>query len=165
MNAKLSLNRSAALGAIAMILIPLSACQESRDANVQSAQVGSGSETAIATQSGERIRLEGVRYKADGASIRPASKPILDAAAEILKTEPDKKVYVDAYTDPIGGKEANLRLSQQRAENVKAYLETQGISSDRMIPRGFGAENFVASNDTPETRKQNRRVELVPLAK
>jgi len=165
MNARISLSRSAVLGAITMILVPLSACQQTRDANVQTSQVGSGTEPTIATQSGERIRLEGVRYKADGVSIRPASKPILDAAAEILKSDPEKKVYVDAYTDPIGGKEANLRLSQQRAENVKAYLETQGISSDRMIPRGFGAENFVASNDTPETRKQNRRVELVPLAK
>ncbi len=165
MNAKLSLTRGAVVGAIAMLLIPLSACQESRDANVQTAEVGNGSEPAIATQSGEKIRLEGVRFKADGTSIRPASKPILDAAAETLKTEPDKKVYVDAYTDPIGGKQANLRVSQQRAENVKAYLETQGISSDRMIPRGFGAANSIASNDTPERRKQNRRVELVPFAK
>jgi len=161
MKAKVTLTRSATLGAIAMLLIPLSACQESRDATVQTAQVGSGIEVAT----GEKIRLEGVRFKSDGTSIRPASKPILDAAAEILKSEPDKAVYVDAYTDPTGGKETNLRLSQQRAENVKAYLETKGIPSDRLIPRGFGAEDSIASNDTPETRKQNRRVELVPFTK
>ncbi|WP_304821816.1 OmpA family protein [Candidatus Binatus sp.] len=130
---------------------------------MQTAQVGNAPEAGIAAHPDEKIRLEGLRFKADGASLRPNSKPVLDAAVEILKSEPNKKVYVDAYCEPSGGKEANLRLSQKRAENVKAYLETQGIASDRLIPRGFGAENFVASNDSPQTRKQNRRIELIPF--
>ena len=164
MKAKLSFTRSAAVGAIAILLIPLSACREAPDSSTQTAQVGSVPAPSIPPQPDERIRLEGLRFKPDGTSLRPTSKPVLDTAAEILKSEPDKKVYVDSYTDPSGGKEANLRVSQKRAENVKAYLEEQGIASDRLIPRGFGAENFVAGNDTPQLRKQNRRVELVPFA-
>ncbi len=165
MKAKLSFTRSAAVGAIAILLIPLSACREASDSSNQSAQVGNAPAATIPAQPDERIRLEGLRFKADGTTLRPTSQPVLDAAAEILKREPDKKVYVDSYCDPSGGKEANLRLSQKRAENVKAYLAEQGIAPDRLIPRGFGAENFVAGNDAPKLRKQNRRVELVPFAR
>jgi len=163
METKLILSRSAIFGAIAMLVIPLSACRESQNADVQTAQVGNVPVAAATVQAEEKIRLEGLRFKADETSLRPTSKPILDAAAEVLKSQPDKKIYVDSYTDPSGGKPANLKISQQRAENVKAYLETQGIASDRMIPRGFGAENFVASNDNANDRKQNRRIELVPF--
>jgi len=164
MKGKLMIGKYAAVGAIAMLLVPLTACRESQNAS-QTAQVGSATDVSNPVQQEEKIRLEGLRFKADGSTLRPNSKPILDAAAEILKGKPDRqKIYVNAYTDPTGGKEENLKLSQRRAENVKAYLETQGIESERMIPRGFGAENFVASNDTAKTRKQNRRVELVPVA-
>jgi len=152
------------VGAIAILLIPLSACRESRITSIDdTAQVGSVPPPPVVAHADSKIRLEGLRFKPDGSSLRRTSKPVLDAAAEILKTEPNKKVYVDAYCDPTGGKEANLRLSQKRAENVKAYLEEQGIPSDRLIPRGFGAENFVASNDTPSDRRQNRRIELIPF--
>jgi outer membrane protein OmpA-like peptidoglycan-associated protein len=164
MKAKLILSRGALIGAVAMMLVPLSACRESQNASDQTAQIGNAPEAVATVQAEEKIRLEGLRFKSDETSLRSTSKPILDAAAEILKKEPAKKVYVDAYTDPTGGKPANLKISQQRAENVKAYLESQGIASDRLIPRGFGAENFVANNDNPETRKENRRIELVPVA-
>jgi outer membrane protein OmpA-like peptidoglycan-associated protein len=74
-----------------------------------------------------------------------------------------KTVYVDAYCERTRCKKANLRLAQQRAESVKAYLEAQGIPSERMIARGFGAENFAASNDSPRPRERNSRVELIPF--
>jgi OOP family OmpA-OmpF porin len=73
------------------------------------------------------------------------------------------KVYVDSSCDLTGEKQLNLRLSQQRAATVTAYLEKHGIASDRLIPRGFGATHFVAKNDTSDGRLQNRRVELVPI--
>jgi outer membrane protein OmpA-like peptidoglycan-associated protein len=55
----------------------------------------------------------------------------------------------------------NLRLSQQRAAMVSAYLEDHGIASNRLIARGFGATQFIASNETAVGRAQNRRIELL----
>jgi len=76
-------------------------------------------------------------------------------------------VLVDSYCDPTGGKQLNQRLSGDRAVAVATYLEHKGIASDRLIPHGFGATEFVASNATADGREQNRRVELrlVPISR
>jgi len=71
------------------------------------------------------------------------------------------KVYVETYWVPTGGQRLNLRLSQQRAAIVSAYLENHGIAPDRLIARGFGATQFIARNDTADGRAQNRRIELL----
>src|SRR5713101_7251571 len=63
----------------------------------------------------------------------------------LLKSHPEMKVYVDTYCDATGGKRLKLRLSQQRAAIVSAYLEDHGIASDRLIARGFGATHFIPS--------------------
>jgi outer membrane protein OmpA-like peptidoglycan-associated protein len=160
MNAKLSFTGRLTLGAIAILFIPLSGCLQGREDSVRAAQVGDGPHERILAQ--EKVQLEGLRFKPDGGTLRRNSRAVLDAAAEILRSEPDKKVYVDAYCDQANSKIVNLRLAQQRAETVKAYLEAQGISSDRMIARGFGAEQ--ASNDSPHIRKQNSTVELIPFS-
>ena len=111
----------------------------------------------------ERIVLRGVHFDFNKSNIRPGDAAILDEAAETLSSHPNITVYVDGYCDSIGGAAYNLRLSQRRADSVARYLEGHGISSSRLIPRGFGKTNFVAPNDTDEGRAQNRRVELVPL--
>ena len=89
--------------------------------------------------------------------------PVLDEAAEILRSHPDMRVEVNGYTDAIGSYAYNLRLSKRRAAAVVNYLVGKGIASDRLIPQGFGKTNFVATNKTAEGRAQNRRVELVPV--
>jgi outer membrane protein OmpA-like peptidoglycan-associated protein len=119
------------------------------------------SSTSAKITTREKILLEGVRFKPDGSGLRPNSEPILDSAVELLKSHPGMKVYVDTYCDPIGGKRLNLRLSQQRAAIVSAYLEDHGIASDRLIARGFGATHFIARNETADGRAQNRRIELL----
>lgn len=159
---------TASFGRIAVLLISvwfISACRGSRTtaASIQTTQIGSASSTPAQIAPREKIILRGVQFKRDGSGISPGSQPILDLAAELLKSQPDMKVYVDTYCDPIGGKQLNLLLSQQRAAAVTTYLEGKGIASDRLIPRGFGATNFVASNLTADGRAQNRRVELVPI--
>ena len=88
---------------------------------------------------------------------------MLDEAASTLKQNPNVTVNVDGYTDAIGTEAYNLKLSERRADAVVNYLEQQGIPASRLIPHGYGKTNFVASNDTPEGRAQNRRVELVPV--
>lgn len=158
MKAELSFTRSAALCAIAILLIPLSSCQASREGSVQAAQFGSTPHAEIFVQPDEVIRLEGLRFKGGGASLRRNSRAILDAAADILKSEPGKKVYIDAHFDRTGDKRESLQLEQRRAENVKAYLEAQGIPSERMITRGFGPQILDASNSTP---RMTRRIPVL----
>jgi len=111
----------------------------------------------------EKVVLRGVHFAFNKAKIRSEDKPVLDEAAETLRSNPNMRVEVNGYCDAIGSDKYNLRLSQRRAEAVVAYLESKGIAADRLIPQGFGKTNFVASNDTAEGRAQNRRVELVPV--
>jgi len=142
----------------------ISACSRTlgTSANFVQTTSGGGASTSVTqTAPREKIVLEGVRFKPDGSGLRPNSQPILDSAVELLKSHPDMKVYVDTYCDPTGGTQLNLRLSQQRAAMVSAYLEDHGIASNRLIARGFGATQFIASNETADGRAQNRRIELL----
>ena len=111
----------------------------------------------------EKLVLRGVHFDFNKAKIRPEDMPVLDEAAETLRANPSMRVEVNGYTDAIGSEAYNLRLSKRRAEAVVAYLESKGISADRLIPQGFGKTNFVATNKTAEGRAQNRRVELIPV--
>jgi OmpA-OmpF porin, OOP family len=110
----------------------------------------------------EKLVLRGVHFDFDKYDIRPGDAAVLDEAATTLRANPNVIVQVNGYTDAIGSVDYNLRLSQRRAEAVADYLERQGVSRSVLITQGFGKTNFVATNDTPEGRAQNRRVELVP---
>jgi OOP family OmpA-OmpF porin len=83
----------------------------------------------------------------------------LDEAAQIMKEE-DLSVVAEGHTDSIGSVSYNLKLSERRANSVRDYLITQGVPADRLEAKGFGKSQPVASNDTPEGRAMNRRVEL-----
>ena len=109
----------------------------------------------------KKIVLRGVNFDFDKYNIRPDAMPILDEAARTLKEYGDVSISVDGYTDSIGTDAYNQRLSERRAKAVTDYLERQGVAGSRMTVRGFGKSNPVASNDTPEGRAQNRRVELI----
>ncbi len=67
---------------------------------------------------------------------------------------------VSGHTDNVGSASFNKRLSKQRALAVKNYLVSKGVEQDRIVAVGYGFEKPVASNDTPEGRQQNRRVEM-----
>jgi len=73
-----------------------------------------------------------------------------------------EKTYVDIYghTDSVGQAAYNMKLSQQRADSVSRYLQTRQVLPQRIMTQGEGEENPVASNDTPQGRSQNRRVEI-----
>ncbi len=108
------------------------------------------------------VEVPGIFFDFNKAVVKPESKPALDQVARMLKAEPSLKVYVVGHTDAVGTLEANLRLSEARAQAVaKALAEGYGISPARLKGCGVGPLSPVASNDTEEGRAKNRRVELV----
>lgn len=102
-----------------------------------------------------------VHFDNGKASIRPESSAILDQAADMLKQAATTKVEIAGHTDNVGAVEANLELSQQRAESVGAALVARGVAAGQFTAKGYGASAPVADNRSEEGRAKNRRVELV----
>ena len=107
----------------------------------------------------------GVTFATNSAAIQPQFQRTLDEVAQTLSNY--NQTYVDVYghTDSTGNDAINIPLSQNRAGSVADYLSSRGVARARIGTQGFGASQPVASNDTPEGRQQNRRVEikLVPI--
>ncbi|MGB3478331.1 MAG: carboxypeptidase regulatory-like domain-containing protein [bacterium] len=113
---------------------------------------------------GTVITLEGIEFEFGKAVIKKASSPTLDMAAAILTNHPEIEVEIQGHTDSIGTAEANLKLSQARAEAVRDYLiDIHMIEPVRLIPIGYGQRMPVADNATEAGRAKNRRVDFVVL--
>ncbi|NJO25582.1 MAG: OmpA family protein, partial [Bacteroidia bacterium] len=99
-----------------------------------------------------------VYFNTASYQLRTVSYKGLNEVADILKSDPDLKLTVEGHTDNVGIADKNKILSLQRAYAVKEYLVKRGIKADRITIAGYGEEQPVASNNTPEGRAQNRRV-------
>ena len=108
-----------------------------------------------------RVRLYGINFDIDSDIIRDESKPTLDKIVAMLKSEPVMQLIIEGHTDSDGNTDHNQILSRQRAESVKSYLVSGGISSSRLFTKGYGESTPVAPNITATGKAQNRRVELV----
>jgi OOP family OmpA-OmpF porin len=84
---------------------------------------------------------------------------MLDVAAAKLKALPNAVIEVAGYTDSTGDPAANLKLSQDRADAVRTRLLAAGVAGGSILAKGYGSADPVASNDTPEGRFRNRRIE------
>jgi len=110
---------------------------------------------------GTVITLDGAVLFVTGKSeLTPLARQKLDQVAKALN-DTDQQITIAGYTDSQGNDATNLRLSQDRADSVRAYLVQQGVSSDRVKSIGKGEADPIASNDTAEGRANNRRVEIV----
>jgi outer membrane protein OmpA-like peptidoglycan-associated protein len=105
--------------------------------------------------------FERIHFESGSTKLTRSSRQTLRSLAAILKAYPSTEARLDGYTDDSGASEKNQALSQARAEAVKASLVKSGVAASRLATAGNGANNPVAPNDTPEGRKQNRRIELV----
>jgi OOP family OmpA-OmpF porin len=85
--------------------------------------------------------------------------------AEVLKAYPNARVELVGHTDNTGAPDTNQTLSQDRANAVKAMLVSQGVNGDAIATNGYGQTRPVATNDTPEGRERNRRLELNVMSK
>lgn len=102
-----------------------------------------------------------ISFDTDKASLKTEGKEVIKEIAIVLKNNGNLKLAIHGHTDNAGTKARNHILSEQRAQAVVAELSTSGIDESRLTVRGFGSQNPVADNTTPEGRAKNRRVELV----
>ncbi len=110
----------------------------------------------------DQIVIKGtIHFGTNNATILPDGQQILDEVVDILAKNPQiKRVSVEGHTDNRGIPAANLKLSQDRAAAVVAYLVAQGVAADRLTSTGFGASKPLVPNLTPANRARNRRVEF-----
>lgn len=109
------------------------------------------------------IIKKNIRFKVGKADLEPDSTHLLDQIADVIRTNKVKKLMIIGHTDSSHTDEYNLRLSQDRANTVKRYLVSKGISDDTLIAQGYGKRKPKASNLTEEGRTLNRRVEFFIL--
>lgn len=105
--------------------------------------------------------LDKVYFDTGKASIQKRSDALLTNIAQVLTVHPEiALVQIEGHTDTVGVPEKNKKLSQDRADSVKAYLVKKGVAESRLRAVGFGQEKPAETNDTPVGREANRRVEF-----
>ena len=102
----------------------------------------------------------GVLFDVDKYDIRPDAEKILNDLATVLKEAGITAFRIDGHTDSMDTDEHNQVLSENRANSVKSYLASQGVTAE-ITTHGYGESRPVATNDTAEGRQQNRRVEII----
>jgi outer membrane protein OmpA-like peptidoglycan-associated protein len=107
----------------------------------------------------QRFVLQGVQFDTGKATLTASSHARLDTIVEYMTHKKSAQIEISGHTDNVGNKKDNKKLSQQRADAVRDYLVSKGIDAGRIRTVGYGDERPIASNDTPEGRQQNRRIE------
>ena len=102
-----------------------------------------------------------VTFATDGFSLTPADNQILSQVADKLKACTNAHTTLNGYTDNTATEGINIPLSSQRGNTVADFLVAHGVARDHLVVHGLGSINPVASNDTPDGRAKNRRVEIV----
>jgi outer membrane protein OmpA-like peptidoglycan-associated protein len=121
----------------------------------QIARVSEESRGLVITISGS------VLFATNQHSLLPIAKDKLRDVAQALLEQGDTRIVVEGHTDSRGSAQKNEELSLLRAEEVRAFLISQGIPTDNIRASGLGEQRPIASNETPEGRANNRRVEIV----
>jgi OmpA-OmpF porin, OOP family len=112
----------------------------------------------------EKIELhQAVFFATAKATIMPQSFDLLNEVADVLKSRPTMQVRVEGHTDTRGSRTTNMRLSQARADSVKAYVVSRGIDASRLVSVGYGPDKPIETNRTAAGRERNRRVEFMIL--
>jgi outer membrane protein OmpA-like peptidoglycan-associated protein len=106
-------------------------------------------------------QAESLKSQAGQATLKPGANLALNRLATFLNANPQTRIIIEGHTDSRGSDEYNEGLSERRARAVATELMSRGISADQLQTLGRGKGYPVASNDTPEGRQQNRRVEIV----
>ncbi len=104
--------------------------------------------------------LDNCTFETGKAELKPEAYAVVDELADYLKRKDDERIEVGGHTDNVGKADANMTLSNNRANTVRAYLLMKGIAPDRVTAKGYGMTMPIAENDTAEGRSLNRRTEV-----
>lgn len=103
---------------------------------------------------------DAVLFDENSAAVKTEAKDTLDQMADVIARYPDTDILVKGHTDSTGTETKNQELSERRAKMVHNYLIARGVSASRITAIGFGETMPIVSNDTPQNRQKNRRVEI-----
>jgi OmpA-OmpF porin, OOP family len=107
--------------------------------------------------------IYGILFDTGKATIQPESAKCLTEVVTLLKKNATWKMQIEGHTDNVGAKDANMKLSQARADAVRSWLVTNGIEGSRLTAKGFGDSKPKMENTTEDGRSKNRRVDLRKL--
>jgi OmpA-OmpF porin, OOP family len=125
-------------------------------------------DTVVITKPAEikSVVLSGdANFEFNKSKLLPNAFAVLDSLVGTMKTQPDYRWEIGGYTDGVGSAEYNVKLSKRRAQAVVDYLVRKGVKKHSLTIVGYGKDNPIATNDTPEGRSMNRRVEIKVLPK
>lgn len=140
------------------------AAQAEADKAALRAQLLSQLNTILQTRDTARgliVNMSDVLFDTGSYTLRPGAREKLAKISGIVLAHPGLNLQIEGHTDSVGGDEYNQTLSERRAGAVRDFLIDQGVAASSVTSRGFGKTQPVATNDTPEGRQRNRRVELV----
>lgn len=119
-------------------------------------RVGAGDQQLLDTTLADRT----IEFETGSSKLTPRGTQILDEMAAAMQRLGKESIQIIGHTDSSGHVEANLILSQARAEAVRRYLIARGVAAERLSATGMGAAEPIATNATPEGRARNRRIEF-----
>ena len=102
----------------------------------------------------------GVLFETGEHTLQAGAHDRLGSLARTLDQHPRSRAIIKGHTDSSGDDRFNQTLSEQRADSVRKFLIAEGVAHDRITAIGFGAQMPLATNNTPEGRQQNRRIEI-----
>ena len=120
----------------------------------------------VPTERGLKIQVSNIEFGFDTANLQgDRTFTILDRGIEVLQKYDKYSILIEGHTDSTGNEDYNVSLSKRRAQSVGEYLKKNGINAERLTYEGFGPRYPVDTNDTPEGRARNRRVEFILIKK
>jgi outer membrane protein OmpA-like peptidoglycan-associated protein len=155
-------NANIGRGKVVVVSVPGSDDEPGYLSNIRIAAGGKPLYDAIMADG--RVATHGILFDTGSDRIRAESKPTMDMIGQMLNQHADLKLTIEGHTDNVGSTTSNQTLSEKRATAVRQLLiSTYHIDGSRLTSKGLGATKPAVSNDTPEGRQQNRRVELVKV--
>lgn len=114
---------------------------------------------------GRKLVVDNIQFATNQYTIEPGSQQALDYLVRLMKARPTLRLRIEGHTDNMGDHDRNMWLSDRRAEAVRNYMVTRGITANRLFTIGYGETRPTASNDFDEGRRLNRRTEFIIMQK
>ena len=157
-------NRAAAIGAV--VGGATGVYLDNKEKKLRQQMAGTGVEVNRNPDGSVGLIMPGsITFDTNKSNIKPNFYATLNKVAQTLAEDNQSAILVTGYTDNTGNDSINIPLSQARAQSVKSYLASQGVSAGRIDAQGYGSSNPIADNSTASGREQNRRVEISIYAK